>query len=50
MTYSTAEGREPRFVVSEGDSHLKKDWNDVDDDGKDDADHEDIDDHVHGKA
>ena len=24
MTYSTAEGREPRFVVSEGDSHLKK--------------------------
>ena len=22
MTYSTAEGREPRFVVSEGNSHL----------------------------
>ena len=22
MTYSTAEGREPRFVVSEGESHL----------------------------
>ena len=24
MTYSTAEGREPRFVVSDGSSHLDK--------------------------
>ena len=24
MTYSTAEGSEPRFVVSEGDSHLQR--------------------------